>query len=152
MEADMKVKDAMTKDVRMTRPDQRIRDAALLMAELDIGSLPVEENDKLVGMITDRDIAVRAVAEGRGPDTPIREVMTREVLYCYDDQTVEEISQNMADVRVRRLPVMDRQKRLVGILSLGDLALYEQAVDEAGEALCGISRPGGSHSQSTERH
>ena len=74
----MKVKDAMTKDVRMTRPDQRIRDAALLMAELDIGVLPVEENDKLVGMITDRDIAVRAVAEGRGPDTPYSEEEIRE--------------------------------------------------------------------------
>jgi len=147
----MKVKDAMTKDVRMTRPDQRIRDAALLMAELDIGVLPVEENDKLVGMITDRDIAVRAVAEGRGPDTPIRDVMTREVLYCYDDQTVEEVSQNMANVRVRRLPVMNREKRLVGILSLGDLAQSEQALDEAGEALNGISRRGGAHSQSTER-
>jgi CBS domain-containing protein len=148
----MKVKDAMTRDVRMTRPDQRICDAALLMAELDIGVLPVEENDRLVGMITDRDIAVRAVAEGRGPDTPIREIMSREVLYCFDDQTVDEVSQNMADKRVRRLPVMNRQKRLVGILSLGDLAQYEQALDEAGEALGGISRPGGEHSQSAERH
>jgi CBS domain-containing protein len=148
----MKVKDAMTRDVRMTRPDQRICDAALLMAELDIGVLPVEENDRLVGMITDRDIAVRAVAEGRGPDTPIGEIMSREVLYCFDDQTVDEVSQNMADKRVRRLPVMNRQKRLVGILSLGDLAQYEQAQDEAGEALGGISRPGGAHSQSAERH
>jgi CBS domain-containing protein len=148
----MKVKDAMTRDVRMTRPDQRIRDAALLMAELDIGVLPVEENDKLIGMITDRDIAVRAVADGRGPDTPIREVMTREVLYCFEDQTLDEVSQNMADKRVRRMPVMNRHKRLVGILSLGDLAQYEQAQDEAGEALGGISRPGGAHSQSAERH
>jgi len=148
----MKVSEAMTKDVRMTRPDQKIRDAALLMAELDIGVLPVEENDRLVGMITDRDIVVRAVADGRGPDTPIRDVMTREVLYCFDDQTVDEVSQNMADIRVRRLPVMNRQKRLVGILSLGDLALSDQAVDEAGEALGGICRPGGAHSQSAERH
>jgi CBS domain-containing protein len=148
----MRVKDAMTRDVRMTRPDQRIRDAALLMAELDIGVLPVEENDKLIGMITDRDITVRAIAEGRGPDTPIRDVMTREVLYCFEDQTVDEVTQNMADKRVRRLPVMNRQKRLVGILSLGDLAQYEQAQDEAGEALGGISQPGGAHSQSAERH
>jgi CBS domain-containing protein len=148
----MKVKDAMTRDVRMTRPDQRIRDAALLMAELDIGVLPVEENDRLIGMITDRDITVRAVAEGHGPETPIRTVMTREVLYCFEDQTVDEVTQNMADKRVRRMPVMNRQKRLVGILSLGDLAQYEQAQDEAGEALGGISRPGGAHSQSTERH
>lgn len=148
----MKVKEAMTRDVRLVRPDQTIREAAHLMAELDIGCLPVEENDRMIGMITDRDIAVRAVSEGRGPQTPIRDVMSTEVKYCYDDQTVEEITRNMADIRVRRLPVVNRSKRLVGILSLGDLAVDETAQDEAGEALCGISRPGGQHSQSTARH
>jgi CBS domain-containing protein len=148
----MKVKDAMTREVRLMRPDQSIRDAAHLMAELDIGCLPVEENDRLVGMITDRDIAVRAVSEGRGPQTPIREVMSSEVKYCYDDQSVDEITRNMADLRLRRLPVLNRSKRLVGILSLGDLAVAEQAQEEAGDALCGISRPGGQHSQSTMRH
>jgi CBS domain-containing protein len=148
----MKVKDAMTREVRLMRPDQSIRDAAHLMAELDIGCLPVEENDRMVGMITDRDIAVRAVSEGRGPQTPIREVMSKDVKYCYDDQSVEEITRNMADLRLRRLPVLNRSKRLVGILSLGDLAVAEQAQEDAGEALCGISRPGGQHSQSTMRH
>ena len=148
----MKVKDAMTREVRLMRPDQSIRDAAHLMAELDIGCLPVEENDRLVGMITDRDIAVRAVSEGRGPQTPIREVMSKDVKYCYDDQSVEEITRNMADLRLRRLPVLNRSKRLVGILSLGDLAVAEQAQEDAGDALCGISRPGGQHSQSTMRH
>jgi len=148
----MKVKDAMTREVRLMRPDQSIRDAAHLMAELDIGCLPVEENDRLVGMITDRDIAVRAVSEGRGPQTPIREVMSSEVKYCYDDQSVDEITRNMADLRLRRLPVLNRSKRLVGILSLGDLAVAEQAQEDAGDALCGISRPGGQHSQSTMRH
>ena len=118
----MKVKDAMTRDVRLVRPNQSIREAAHLMAELDIGCLPVEDNDRMVGMITDRDIAVRAVSEGRGPDTPIREVMSREVKYCFDDQSVDEVTRNMGDIRVRRLPVVDRNKRLVGILSLGDLA------------------------------
>ena len=96
----MKVRDAMTRDVRLTRPAQTIREAAHLMAELDIGVLPVEDNDKLVGMITDRDIAVRAVAEGHGPETAISEVMSTQVKYCFDDQDIEEITRNMADIRV----------------------------------------------------
>jgi CBS domain-containing protein len=148
----MKVREAMTRDVRLLKPDQPIREAAKLMGELDIGALPVEENDRLVGMITDRDIAVRAVAAGRGADTPIREVMSGEIKYCYEDQTVDEVTQNMGEQRIRRLPVLNRDKRLVGILSLGDLAIDETARDEAGEALGGISRPGGQHSQSPETH
>jgi CBS domain-containing protein len=122
------------------------------MAQLDIGALPVEESDRLVGMITDRDIAVRAVAQGRGADTPIRDVMSHDVKYCFEDQTIDEVTRNMGDIRVRRLPVLSREKRLVGILSLGDLAIDATAQDEAGEALGGISRPGGQHSQSVERH
>lgn len=148
----MKVREAMTREVRLVRPDQTIREAANLMAQLDIGALPVEESDRLVGMITDRDIAVRAVAQGHGADTPIGEVMSRDVKYCYEDQTIDEVTRNMADIRVRRLPVLNRDKRLVGILSLGDLAIDASAQDEAGEALGGISRPGGKHSQSVERH
>lgn len=148
----MKIRDAMTRDVRMVRPDQPIREAAHLMAELDIGALPVQDNDRLVGMITDRDIAVRAVAEGLGADTRIGDIMTNEIKYCYEDQTVDEVTRNMGEQRLRRLPVMDRNKRLVGILSLGDLAIDDEATDEAGEALGGISRPGGEHSQSAQRH
>ncbi len=148
----MKVREAMTRDVRLVSPDQPIREAAKLMAELDIGALPVQENDRLVGMITDRDIAVRAVAAGRGPDTAVREVMSGEIKYCYEDQSVDEVTQNMGELRIRRLPVLSREKRLVGILSLGDLAIDESARDEAGEALGGISRPGGQHSQSQEQH
>lgn len=148
----MKVREAMTRDVRLIAPDQPIQEAARLMAELDIGAVPVEENDRLVGMITDRDIAVRAVAEGHGPDTPVRQIMSPEVKYCFEDQSVDEVTQNMGDLRVRRLPVLDRDKRLVGILSLGDLAIDETAQDEAGEALGRISRPGGQHSQSAEKH
>lgn len=148
----MKISEAMTRDVRMVRPDQTIREAAHLMAELDIGALPVEDSDRLVGMITDRDIAVRAVAEGRGAETMVQDVMTAEVKYCFDDQSVEEVTRNMGEQRLRRLPVVDRNKRLVGILSLGDLALDEDVQDEAAEALGGISRPGGQHSQSTQRH
>ena len=148
----MKVSEAMTRDVSMVRPDQTIRDAAHMMADLDIGALPVQENDRLVGMITDRDIAVRAVAEGRGSDTRIRDVMTKEIKYCYEDQSVEDVTRNMGEQRLRRLPVMNRDKRLVGILSLGDIACEDGAQDEAGEALSGISRPGGQHSQSAQRH
>ena len=148
----MKVREAMTRDVRLVKPDQPISEAARLMAELDIGALPVEDNDRLVGMITDRDIAVRAVAVGRGPDTPIREVMSGEIKYCFEDQTIDEVTQNMGELRIRRLPVLNRDKRLIGILSLGDLAIDQTARDEAGEALGGISRPGGQHSQSQEKH
>ena len=148
----MKVREAMTRDVRLVRPDQTVREAAHLMAELDIGALPVEKNDRLVGMITDRDIAVRAVAEGRGPDTKVSEVMSTDIKYCFEDQTIDEVTRNMGELRVRRLPVLNRDKRLVGILSLGDLAIDETAQDEAGEALGGISRPGGQHSQGAKRH
>jgi CBS domain-containing protein len=148
----MKVREAMTRDVRLVKPDQPISEAARLMAEFDIGAVPVEENDRLVGMITDRDIAVRAVAAGRGPDTAVREVMSREVKYCFEDQSIDEVTQNMGELRIRRLPVLTRDKRLIGILSLGDLAIDEGARDEAGEALGGISRPGGQHSQSQGKH
>lgn len=143
----MKVSDCMTRDVRVTSPDQSLRDAALLMGELDVGVLPVGENDQLVGMVTDRDIAVRGVAQGKGPDALVREVMTDTVLYCYEDQSLEEVSRNMGDVQVRRMPVVDRQKRLVGIISLSDIANGEGATDEAGEALRDITQPGGEHSQ-----
>src|SRR5512138_538987 len=148
----MKVREAMTRDVQLVKPEQPISEAAKLMAKLDIGALPVEENDRLVGMITDRDIAVRAVAQGRGPDCRVREVMSTEIKYCFEDQTVDDVTQNMGDLRVRRLPVVNRDKRLVGILSLGDIALEDGAQDEAGEALTQISRPGGSHSQASQRH
>lgn len=148
----MKVREAMTRDVRLIQPDQPIREAARAMAELDIGALPVEENDRLVGMITDRDITVRAVALGLGPETPVRQVMSPEVKYCFEDQSIDEVTENMGEHRIRRLPVLNRDKRLVGILSLGDLAIDEAAQDEAGEALGRISRPGGQHSQSLERH
>jgi CBS domain-containing protein len=143
----MKVHDSMTRDVQIATPSQSVRDAARLMAELDVGVLPVGENDRLVGMITDRDIVVRAVAAGYGPDTPVREVMSPQVQYCFEDQTVEEITANMGEIQVRRLPVVDRDKRLVGIISLGDIAVQTGREQEAGAALSGISRPGGVHSQ-----
>jgi CBS domain-containing protein len=146
MEVDMRVAEVMTRDVRLIEPNQTIRDAARLMAEMDAGIMPVREGDRLVGMITDRDIAVRAVAQGRGPDTAVREVMTDEVKYCYEDDDTNDVARNMADIQVRRLPVLTRDKRLVGIISLGDMALSDEA-GKAGEAVAGISQPGGQHSQ-----
>jgi CBS domain-containing protein len=142
----MKVSEAMTRDVQLIEPTQTIRDAAKLMAELDAGIMPIREGDRLVGMITDRDIAVRAVAAGMGPDTPIREVMTQDVKYCYEDDDTVDVARNMADIQVRRLPVLTRDKRLVGIISVGDLAVSD-ASGRAGEAVAGISQPGGQHSQ-----
>ncbi|MGH6619209.1 MAG: CBS domain-containing protein [Alphaproteobacteria bacterium] len=142
----MKVSDAMSRDVRIASPDETICDAAQAMAAIDAGVLPVGENNRLVGMITDRDIAVRAVAQRKGPDTPVREVMTTEVKFCYEDEDLKHVASNMSDIRVRRLPVLSRDKRLVGIVSLGDIALTEGR-GPAGKAVTGISRPGGPHSQ-----
>ena len=145
----MQVSEAMTNDVKIANPNQSIRDAARLMAQIDAGVLPVGENDRLVGMITDRDIAIRAVGADMGPRTPIREIMSKEVMYCFEDDDLDDIVQNMADIKLRRLPVLDHEKRLVGILSLGDIALTDGAAS-AGGALCGISEPGGEHSQSMD--
>ncbi|MGE0421552.1 MAG: CBS domain-containing protein [Reyranellaceae bacterium] len=142
----MNVSDAMTRDVQVANPDQTIREAARLMASIDAGVLPVGDKDKLVGMITDRDIAIRAVADGKGPDTKMSEVMSRAVRYCFEDETVEAVSRNMGDQQIRRLPVVNRDKRLVGILSLGDVATTRDSA-HAGQALKGISRPGGAHNQ-----
>jgi len=142
----MKVKQAMTSEGRVASPEQTIREAAQLMAELDAGALPVAENDRLVGMITDRDIAVRAVAEGLPADTPVSEIMSREVLYCFEDQALDDVARNMGQVQVRRLPVVNRDKRLVGIVSFADLARTEQPTT-VGRAVSHVSEPGGKHSQ-----
>ena len=133
----MQVRDAMSDDVQIASPNQSIRDAAILMAKID------------AGVITDRDIAVRAIALGKGPDTKVRDVMSADVKYCFENDDVGEVAQNMADIKVRRLPVLNESKRLVGIVSLGDLAVADGPAN-AGEALCSISEPGGAHSQSGE--
>lgn len=146
----MKIQEAMTRDVHIANPGQSIQEAAAMMRQIDAGVLPVGENDRLVGMITDRDIAVRAVGEGKGPGTLVREVMSPEVCYCFEDQKLDEVAANMADVKVRRLPVINRDKRLVGIVSLGDIALSDGPNGTANAALCGVSEPGGQHSQSNQ--
>jgi CBS domain-containing protein len=147
----MKVHEAMTRDVRIANPKESIRQAAQAMAQIDAGVLPVGANDRLVGMITDRDIAVRAVAAGKSPDTPIGDIMSADVCYCFDDQDIDDVAANMGDIKVRRLPVVNRDKRLVGILSLSDMARSSGQVEPTAEALCGICEPGGQHSQSTDR-
>ena len=144
----MKVSECMTRDVHTINPDMTIQEAARIMAEFDTGALPVDDKDRIVGMLTDRDIAVRAVCQGRGPKTQVREVMSQETKYCYEDEDINHVARNMADIQVRRLPVMDRSKRLVGIIALGDIAASADA-KISGEALEGISRPGGQHSQAT---
>ena len=146
----MKIREAMTPDVRVANPDETIQQAARLMASLDAGVLPVGENDRLVGMITDRDIAIRAIAEGKGPEAKVRDVMSKDVKYCYEDQDVNEVTRDMADLQVRRLPVLNRDKRLVGIVSLGDIAISPDN-ERAADALSGISRPGGEHTQTGHR-
>jgi CBS domain-containing protein len=145
----MRVSEVMTREVRTANPEQTICEAARMMAEIDAGVLPVGENDRLVGMITDRDIAVRAVAQEKPPTTKVREVMSREVLYCFDDQELDDVARNMSDVKVRRLPVVNREKRLVGIVSLGDLSKGENAA-ATGQTVAEITRPGGAHSQKSE--
>ncbi|HEX2331800.1 MAG TPA: CBS domain-containing protein [Burkholderiales bacterium] len=142
----MRVSEAMTREVRVATPGQSIRDVAKMMAEIDAGALPVGENDRLVGMITDRDIAIRAVAQGKGPDTPVREVMSSDVKYCFEDEDLEHVAKNMGDVQVRRLPVVNREKRLVGIVALGDIARKEDHAT-TGQATAGVSQPGGKHQQ-----
>lgn len=146
----MKVSQCMSPDVEVVDPEQPIREAARFMLREDAGSMPVCDGDRLVGMITDRDIAVRAVAEGRGPDTPVRDAMTDEVHYCYDDDDVDEVAAKMSDVQVRRFPVISREdKRLVGIVSLGDIS--RSGDDDAAQvAMEGVTDPGGYHSQTDE--
>jgi CBS domain-containing protein len=145
----MQVKDAMTPGVELASPNQTIRQAALLMGKLDCGALPVADKDSLVGIITDRDIAIRAIAAGKGPKTSVREIMSPEVLYCFEDQDLEDVSRNISGIKVRRLPVLNRDKRLVGILSLGDMSVKADGSDAAADALKAISVPGGEHSQTT---
>lgn len=150
----MRVSEVMTRHVEIMTPRQSIREAAQCMCDMDVGALPIGENDRLVGMVTDRDIAVRAVAFGKGADTPIRDVMSTDVCYCFEDEDVTDVANNMAHQQLRRLPVLNREKRLVGILTIGDLAVSEDGsprLYKVGQALAGISHPGGAHSQTDDR-
>jgi CBS domain-containing protein len=142
-----KVADVMSKDVKLASPEDTVQQAARVMSEQDTGALPVGEDDRLVGMVTDRDLAVRAVAAGKDPSkTKLREVMSGEPRYVFEDDPVEKAAASMAEQQLQRMPVLNRDKRLVGILSLGDLA-RNGGGGVAGKALEGISRPGGQHTQ-----
>jgi CBS domain-containing protein len=142
----MKISEVMTRDVKTIRPEQTAQEAASFMLSADAGSIPVADGDRLIGMITDRDIAVRGVAKGYGPDTPVRELMTDEIICARADDDVEEIASKMSQAQVRRLPVIDEDEKLCGIVSLGDLS-READEDSAAEALEGVSEPGGRHQQ-----
>lgn len=144
----MLVKDTMSRAVKTVSPETTIKEAARIMADADLGALPVAAGDHLAGMVTDRDIVVRGVAIGKGLETTVGEVMTHDVLYCHEDEDIGHIAANLAENQVRRLPVVDADKRLVGIVSLADIA--DARADEAGEALEGITRPGGARSQSIQ--
>jgi CBS domain-containing protein len=117
----MKVSDCMCRDVRLCSPDDTLRDAARKMKEGDAGAMPVGDRNGLVGMITDRDIVVRAIAEGKGPDTLVREAMSQQIYYAFDDEDLDAAAATMNQLKIRRLPVLDRDKRMVGILSRSDV-------------------------------
>ena len=135
----MFVREVMTSDVVIASPEDTLQRAAEMMADIDAGVLPVGENDRLVGILTDRDITVRAVAAGKEPtECKVRDVMSPDLKYIYDDESVEDAARNMTSLQVRRLPVLNRDKRLVGIVSLGDLALKRKS--NAADALKGVSR------------
>ena len=138
----MQVRELMTRDVYTISPTHTLQEAARLMQTIDSGFLPVADNDRLVGTITDRDITIRAVAEGLDPQTPVSQILTKDVKYCMEDEDIEDLASNMAEIQVRRLPVVNSDKRLVGIISLGDLAIDSAAATAAEKALSGVSQPG----------
>lgn len=138
----MKVKDIMTTDVQVIRPDSLISEAANHMRSLNIGSLPVCDGQRLVGMITDRDITVRAVAEGRDlQNTRVRDCMTSQIAYCFEDDNVQEAEHLMEEKQIRRLPVLTREKKLSGIVALGDLATGTGDLQQVGRTIREISEP-----------
>jgi len=137
----------MTRNVQLASPNDTLEEIAKRMAKEDVGFLPVGGNDSLVGMITDRDIVARAVALGRDGQSRVRDAMTEDVKYCFEDDSIDDVIQNMSDIQVRRLPIVNRKKRLVGIFSLADAAMkYDPAA--TGGALGGVTEPGGSHTSS----
>lgn len=137
----MQIRDIMSRSVELTDPNAMIRDAAVRMRDQDVGALPVGENDRLIGMVTDRDIVVRGVAQDRGGGTTaVREVMSAGITYCFDDDDVEQAKRLMAEHQLRRMPVVNRDKRLVGMVALADLA-RGGAGASAQEALGEVAEP-----------
>jgi len=136
----MQLKNVMTRDIQDINPDSTLKNAAEKMRALDVGALPVCENDKLIGMITDRDITIRAVAEGCDPNrSKVRDVMSGSLLYCYEDDDITAAVKLMEQKQIRRLPVFDHSQRLCGIVSLGDLATRIHDDRLSGEVLESVS-------------
>ena len=134
------IRDLMTSNVETVGPDHTAKDAAAFMLSADTGSIPVCQDDKVIGMITDRDIAVRGVATGKGPDCSVRDLMSKDIVCARDTDDAQDIAAKMSAAQVRRLPVLDASDRLVGMVSLGDLA-RETSGESAHQALEGVSRP-----------
>ena len=135
------LKDLMSRDVQVISPDMSIQDAARKMRDGDFGMMPVGENDRMIGTLSDRDIAIRAVADGMDADTKVRDVMSEGIAWAYEDDSVEQAAKIMSEWQVRRLPVVDRDKRLVGIVALGDFAVESSDIQPVAEALSEISKP-----------
>ncbi len=139
----MQIRDIMTRQVELVNPNTPLKDAARMMRDADIGFLPVGENDRLVGTLTDRDIAIRAVAEGKDPNSAkVADAMTPQIAYAFEDQDSSEAAQIMAEKQIRRLPIMSRDKRLVGVLAMGDLATKTGDDDVVGQTVQDVSEPG----------
>ena len=138
----MELRDIMTRDVEIVSGDASLQEAAAKMKKLDVGMIPVCDGDQLRGMLSDRDITIRATADGRDPTkTKVAEIMSRDIVYCLEDQEIEEAVSLMEARQIRRLPVLNQDKRLVGIVSLGDIAVHTGDRDLAGETLQEISEP-----------
>jgi CBS domain-containing protein len=135
------LKDLMSRDVKVINPDMTIEEAAQRMRDGDFGMLPVGEDDRMIGTISDRDIAIRAIAEGKDSDTKVRDVMSEGIAWAYEDDSVEKAALIMSERQVRRLPVVNRNKRLVGIVALGDFAVESSEIKPAAKALQEISKP-----------
>ena len=135
------LKDLMSRDVKVISPDMSIKEAAIEMRDGDFGMMPVGENDRMIGTLSDRDIVIRAVADGLDADTKVRDVMSEGIAWAYEDDSVENAAKIMSEWQVRRLPVVDRDKRLVGIVALGDFAVESSDIQPVAEALSEISQP-----------
>ena len=136
-----KLKDLMSRDVQVISPDETIKEAAQHMRNGNFGMMPVGENDRMIGAISDRDIAMRAVADGKAPSTTVREVMSEGIVWAYEDDSVDDAVKIMSEHQIRRLPIVNADKRLVGIVALGDFAVVSSDIEAAGEALSEISKP-----------
>ncbi|MCL6701893.1 CBS domain-containing protein [Pseudomonas sp. SAICEU22] len=136
----MKINEIMSREVRTISPDTPLREVALIMRQADIGALVINQNDRMAGMVTDRDLVVRAMAEGMNMDTPVSRIMSDEVRYCFDDEEIDHVAKNMAQIEKRRLPVVNRDKRLVGMVSLANVASCN-ADKVSANLLRGVAQP-----------